>query len=228
MNSFEVLRRALDGDIAVAGDGTALRASVCVLIAGAEQTPGVCPSLCLVRRAQWAGDPWSEHIALPGGSRTGNETPQETVRREVREEIGISIGDTAELTALPQLWIRLAGRERPLVLDSFVCHVTGPLPALRCSPEIHSAFWVPVADLWNPANLDHLALGDQGDTLVYPAVRLPQGTVFGITLRVLTLLSDRLGLPLRYLEEIPGLRRDVRDRARDNEHAVTGGGRETP
>jgi hypothetical protein len=87
------------------------------------------------------------------------------------------------------------------------------LPALRCSPEIHSAFWVPVTDLWNPANLDHLALGDRGDTLVYPAVRLPQGTVFGITLRVLTLLSDRLGVPLRYLEEIPGLRRAVRDRA---------------
>ena len=32
--------------------------------------------------------------------------------------------------------------------------------------------------------------------------------VFGITLRVLTLLSDRLGVPLRYLEEIPGLRRE--------------------
>jgi hypothetical protein len=50
-------------------------------------------------------------------------------------------------------------------------------------------------------------LGDQGDLLVYPAVRLPQGTVFGITLRVLTLLSDQLGIPLRYLEEIPMLRR---------------------
>ena len=209
MNSFEVLRRALDGETAVAGDLAALRASVCVLVAGVEQTPGVCPSLCLVRRAKWAADPWSGHIALPGGSRTGNETPEETVRREVREEVGISIADTAELTALPQLRIRLAGRERPLLLDSFVCHVAGPLPALRCSSEIDSAFWVPVTDLWNPANLGHLALGDQGDTLVYPAVRLRQGTVFGITLRVLTLLSDRLGVPLRYLEEIPGMRREV-------------------
>ena len=215
MNGFEVLRHALDGDAAVAGDRAAVRASVCVLVAGAGQTPGACPSLCLVRRARWANDPWSGHIALPGGSRTGNETPAETARREVREEVGISIADTAELTALPQLWIRLAGRERPLLLDSFVCHVMGPLPALRCGPEIDSAFWIPVTDLWSPANLDCLALGDRGDTLVYPAVRLPQGTVFGITLRVLTLLSDRLGIPLRYLEEIPGLRREVRDRATD-------------
>jgi len=207
MNGFEVLRRALDGERAIADDSAALRAAVCVLVAGADQTAGVCPVVCLIRRAKWAGDPWSEHIALPGGSRTGDETPAETVRREVREEVGISIGDAEELTALPQLRVRLAGRERTLLLDSFVYHVTGPVPALRCSPEIHSAFWVPVADLWNPANLDHLALGDRGDTLVYPALRLPQGTVFGITLRVLMLLSDRLGVPLRYLEEIPGLRR---------------------
>jgi hypothetical protein len=128
----------------------------------------------------------------------------------VREEIGVSIADTEELLALPQLRIRLAGRERTLLLDSFVYHVTGPVPSLASSPEIHSAFWVPISHLWNPANLDYLALGDQGDTLVYPAVRLSQGTVFGITLRVLMLLSDRLGVPLHYLEEIPNLRRDVR------------------
>ena len=53
-------------------------------------------------------------------------------------------------------------------------------------------------------------LEDQDDVLVYPAIRLAQGTVFGITLRVLTLLSDQLGIPLRYLEEIPMLRREAR------------------
>lgn len=139
----------------------------------------------------------------------GDETPAETVRREVREEVGVSIASAEELTALPQLSIRLAGRERTLLLDSFIYRVTGPMPSLECSAEIHSAFWVPVTRLWNPANLHYLALGDRGDTLVYPAIRLPQGTVFGITLRVLTLLSDRLGVPLHYLEEIPKLRRAV-------------------
>lgn len=209
MNGLEVLRRALAADDAIASDVAARHASVCVLVAGAVETPAVC----LIRRAKWAGDPWSEHIALPGGSRHGNETPAETVRREVEEEVGISIAGTEELTALPQLAIRLAGRERTLLLDSFVCRVAGPMPALRCGPELHSAFWVPVADLWHPMNLDCLVLGDQGDTLVYPALRLPQGKVFGITLRVLTLLADRLGVPLRHLEEIPGLRREgVRSR----------------
>jgi 8-oxo-dGTP pyrophosphatase MutT (NUDIX family) len=208
MKSFTVLRAALENH-AVHDDPLAhaiRHASVCVLVADAEPTPHIC----FIRRAKWDTDPWSEHIAFPGGSRSGDETPLETLRREVQEEVGVDIGENAELVQLPQLRIRLAGRERLLLLDAFVCHLPGPLPPLQCGPEVAHAFWAPVSELWSAQNLDHLMLGDQGDVLVYPAIRLPQGTVFGITLRVLTLLSDQLGIPLRYLEEIPMLRRDGR------------------
>ncbi len=206
MKIFEALRAALEG--CVEPDGLFIsaprHASVCVLVAEG----GTTPRICFIRRARWDGDPWSEHIAFPGGSRDGDETPQETVRREVLEEVGVALSEDSELMQLPQLRIRLAGRERLLLLDPFVCHVPGPLPELRCGPEVASAFWTPVSELWNAQNLDHLVLGDQGDLLVYPAIRLPQGTVFGITLRVLTLLSDQLGIPMHYLEEIPLLRRE--------------------
>jgi len=206
MKSFEVLQAALERDVTHDGPlSTAPRhASVCILVAEAAPTPHIC----FIRRAQWDGDPWSEHIAFPGGSRHDDETAEQTVRREVCEEVGVSIGEEAELVQLPQLRIRLAGKERLLLLDSFVCHLPGAPPLLQCGHEVASAFWTPVSELWNTHNLDHLVLGDQGDVLVYPAIRLPQGTVFGITLRVLTLLSDRLGIPLRYLEEIPMLRRN--------------------
>jgi hypothetical protein len=132
------------------------------------------------------------------------------LRREVQEEVGVDIGEDAELVQLPQLRIRLAGRERLLLLDAFVCHLAGSLPPLQCGPEVADAFWTPVSEIWSAQNLDHLVLDDQSDMLVYPAIRLPQGTVFGITLRVLTLLSDQLGIPLRHLEEIPMLRRENR------------------
>lgn len=208
MKSFEVLRAALEGRMSHDGPlaGTPRHASVGVLVAETLPTP----QICFIRRAKWDGDPWSEHIAFPGGSRLGGETALQTVRREVHEEVGVSIGEDAELVPLPRLRIRLAGRERLLLLDAFVCHLPGPPPPLRCGPEVASAFWTPVSELWNAQNLDHLALGDRGEVLVYPAIRLPQGVVFGITLRVLTLLSDQLGVPLHYLEEIPLLRRDGR------------------
>lgn len=206
MKSFNVLRAALESHASHDGplSATPRHASVCVLVADAEPVPHIC----FIRRAKWDSDPWSEHIAFPGGSRAGDETALQTLRREVQEEVGVDIGEDAELVQLPQLRIRLAGRERLLLLDAFVCHVPGPLPSLQCGSEVADAFWTPVSELWNAQNLDHLVLGDQGDLLIYPAIRLPQGTVFGITLRVLTLLSDQLGIPLRYLEEIPMLRRD--------------------
>lgn len=184
--------------------GEPRHAAVCVLVAKLEQVP----SICLIRRAKWDGDPWSEHIALPGGSRAGEESAAQTVRREVQEELGVAIAESDELIPLPRLRIRLAGRERLMLLDSFV-HACAEAPILRRGAEVDAAFWVPLAELWSSRNLDHLVLGDRTDTLVYPAIRIPQGTIFGITLRVLMLLSDRLGLPLHHLEEIPMLRRET-------------------
>jgi 8-oxo-dGTP pyrophosphatase MutT (NUDIX family) len=206
MKSFEVLRAMLERDMSRSDHpaDAPRHAAVCVLIADTASIPHIC----FIRRAPWNGDPWSEHIAFPGGSRSGNETALHTIRREVQEEVGLSLGEDADLVPLPQLRIWLAGREQLLLLDSFVCHLPGSLPPLQCGPEVAAAFWTPVSELWNVRNLDRLVLNDRGDVLIYPALRLPQGVVFGITLRVLTLLSDRLGIPLFHLEEIPLLRRD--------------------
>jgi 8-oxo-dGTP pyrophosphatase MutT (NUDIX family) len=183
--------------------GQTRHASVGILIAGAKQNP----SICFIRRAQWESDPWSEHIAFPGGSRAAGEDALQTLRRELKEEIGWIVEDRQGPVQLPQLRIRLAGRERLLLLDAFVYRVEGAPPVLRCGPEVESAFWIPVAELWSLDNLHHHTLDDGGETLIYPAIRTSEGVIFGITLRVLTLLSDQFGIPLRYLEEIPMLRR---------------------
>jgi 8-oxo-dGTP pyrophosphatase MutT (NUDIX family) len=205
MSVVDLLRAAVEniGVDETSAWGEARQASVGILIAGPKQNP----SICFIRRAKWEGDPWSEHIAFPGGSGAADEDALQTLQRELKEEIGWSAEGRQPPVQLPQLRIRLAGRERLLLLDAFVYHVEGVPPALRCGPEVESAFWIPIAELWSLNNLDHHTLGDGDDTLVYPAIRTSHGIIFGITLRVLTLLSDQLGIPLRYLEEIPMLRR---------------------
>jgi 8-oxo-dGTP pyrophosphatase MutT (NUDIX family) len=203
MTALDALRTALQhtppADGPVTGDP--LRAAVCAIVAGPERSP----SLCFIRRARWQGDPWSEHIALPGGRQSGDEAAPATARRELREEIGLDVPE-AELVPLPPLRVRLAGRERLLVLDPFVYLAGAAPPPLLPGPEIDLAFWMPAAALWDLGNATCHVLHD-GETLVYPALRTPHGVIFGITLRVLTLLSDQLGIPLPMIEEIPELRR---------------------
>lgn len=208
MTGFDILQGALKGSTPQDGPvaGAPVYASVCVVLGG----PIEAPNICLIRRVRWDGDPWSEHIAFPGGSRKDRETASQTVRREVLEEVGLVIDEGAELTQLPQLRIRLAGRDGMLLLDSFLHFVGESPPSFRLGEEVDDAFWVSASSLWDAGKLECLTIGDDGDTLVYPALRIPQGLVFGITLRVLMLLSDRLEMPLPFLEEIPLLRRDAK------------------
>ena len=202
MSAIEFLRAALGHTPPRDGlPGEPMHASVCIVIAG----PQASPSVCLVRRARWERDPWSEHIALPGGRRNGDETALATAMRELGEEVGLVVSPDVAWTRLPQLRVRLAGRERLLLLDAFACFVGEAIPPLHAGPEIDLAFWLPIATLWDLGNATCNVL-DDNETLVYPAIRLPQGLVFGITLRILVLLSDQLGIPLPMLEEIPRLR----------------------
>src|SRR5690242_1527484 len=84
MSVIDLLKKVVE---AIAVDeasvwGETRHASVGILIAGENQ----CPSICFIRRAKWERDPWSEHIAFPGGSRAADEDALQTLRRELEEE----------------------------------------------------------------------------------------------------------------------------------------------
>src|SRR5271165_6939992 len=138
MSALDLLKER-DGDRRAFHLGEPRHASVGILVAGAKENL----SICFIRRAKWEGDPWSEHIAFPGGSRSADEDTLQTLRRELKEEIGWVGEDRQPPARLPQLRIRLAGRERLLLLDAFVYRVEGAPPVLRCGPEVESAFWIP-------------------------------------------------------------------------------------
>ncbi|MGB5283894.1 MAG: NUDIX domain-containing protein, partial [Polyangiales bacterium] len=54
------------------------------------------PEVFFIRRAEHPRDPWSGHMAFPGGRRdAGDATLLDTAMRETREEVGVDLSREA-------------------------------------------------------------------------------------------------------------------------------------
>ncbi|MEA2605124.1 MAG: hypothetical protein QOF89_6116 [Acidobacteriota bacterium] len=179
-------------------------AAVALVLAGA----GTDLSLCAIRRAEHPLDPWSGHMALPGGrSSSEDPSPRAVAERETFEEVGIALGDPHWIGPLSDVLVRLGGGDRQMILSSSVYYLGEELAPFTVSDEVAEAFWIPLSHLWDPRNAGHMEWERSGARLLYPAIRFRGHSIWGLTFRVLTLFSDVLDSPLPHLEEIPGLGR---------------------
>jgi 8-oxo-dGTP pyrophosphatase MutT (NUDIX family) len=146
-----------------------------------ERSEGL--ELFVIKRAEKEGDPWSGHMALPGGGREpGDESVYDTARRETLEEIGIDLDEGRFLGRLDDLDPRPRTMPGQLVVSTVVVAIeTEPGPLDPC--EVVEAFWVPV------------------DRLVHEEVEIPDFpgswpaftykdhyVIWGLTQRILTQL----------------------------------------
>jgi 8-oxo-dGTP pyrophosphatase MutT (NUDIX family) len=103
-----------------------------------------------IERARRVGDPWSGHMAFPGGrvDRTDRDE-RAAAERETLEEVGLDLRDAEPLGRLDDLHagVRLVA---PLVLSAFVYRID-PRPPLALNHEVREALWVPVDVLLDPA-----------------------------------------------------------------------------
>jgi 8-oxo-dGTP pyrophosphatase MutT (NUDIX family) len=205
--SRETIRHALaqhTPQLAERGAGIA-EASVALVLAGA----GEALSLCAIRRAEHPHDPWSGHMALPGGrADPADPHPRAVAERETWEEVGLALGESAWLGRMSDVLVRIGGGDRTMIVAPFVYALAeslGGSPPLTPSDEVAEAYWIPLSHLWDPRNASHLEWERGGNRLLYPAIRFGEHAIWGVTFRVLTLFSDILDAPLPHLEEIPGL-----------------------
>jgi 8-oxo-dGTP pyrophosphatase MutT (NUDIX family) len=113
-----------------------------------EAAPGL--EVLFIERAQRLGDPWSGHMAFPGGRvETADPDERAAAERETLEEVGLDLRTAEPLGRLDDLHagLRLVS---PLVLSAFVYRV-GTRDPLRLNHEVREALWVPVGTLLDPA-----------------------------------------------------------------------------
>ncbi len=141
--------------------------------------------ILLIKRAEHEKDPWSGHMALPGGRREpGDGSLLATALREAEEEIGIPPGDTIHLGALDEVTPRTP-RLPPITIAPFVLAVPADATAIPDSREVDAALWVPLPALADEAATDHLIVELEGLSRTFPALRYPEYVIWGLTHRIL-------------------------------------------
>jgi 8-oxo-dGTP pyrophosphatase MutT (NUDIX family) len=182
-----ILRRLRDALAArapmLAGDdGSPRRAAVAIVL---RHNPEGALELLLIKRSEREDDPWSGHIALPGGRHDPTDaTLQDTAVRETREETGVDIdADGLVLGMLDELRPRTPTLP-PIIVTPFVA-VVRPDVALVTSDEVASAFWVALQSLSDPTVTVESEVTVRGATWRVPSYVLDGGIVWGMTERIL-------------------------------------------
>ena len=145
----------------------------------------------LIRRASREGDPWSGHMALPGGrQQTGDRDILHTAVRETREEVGLDLGAGAELVGrLDDLPAMARGRPAGLIIASFVFELIGSAE-LVTNAEVEEALWAPLTPLAHGSFDSNLPYEHEGKTLTLPAWDVEGRIVWGLTHRILSTLFE--------------------------------------
>ena len=155
------------------------RAAVAVVLG---PTPGGL-QLLFIERAQHPDDPWSGHIAFPGGRIEADDpSPRAAAERETLEEVGLDLS-TAEY------WGRvddLTGNMLPVVVSGFVYRLETPA-ALVLNHEIESAFWAGADQFRDPGRRTQYRLRRRGKEQAFPALDLlgpNRPLLWGLTFRI--------------------------------------------
>ena len=151
--------------------------------------------LLFIKRAERAGDPWSGHLAFPGGRIEADDPgPRAAAERETREEVGLDLGPEEYLGRLDDL----ATVTTSMRVAAFVYGISEPLP-LRGGDEVEEAFWYPFAELLDPERRALREFEHRGERGSWPSIDLRRpGSPFlwGVTYRFVAHLAELIGRPL--------------------------------
>ena len=149
-----------------------------------------------IHRAEDPNDPWSGHMAFPGGR--VEEVDRDSLAaavRETREEVGLELENSG--TLLGRLSdVPAVGRGRPmsLVVEPFV-FVVENRPALDPNHEVADVVWVPLEFLLDRSNRSTMPWRHGEISVKLPCYRYHGHVIWGLTFgmvdELITLLDGK-------------------------------------
>ena len=157
------------------------RAAVALILRPQTGPPGAGLEALFIRRAEHPLDPWSGHMAFPGG-RFDREDPDllATAVRETREEVGLDLSPARRLGRLHDVQAGIR-RNANLAVTPWVFGWRGEAP-LTLSEEVAEALWVPLPHLADPERRVEHPWEREGVRYRFPGIAVGPRTIWGLTL----------------------------------------------
>lgn len=123
-------------------DGVARLAAIALVLRASR---GGEPELLMIKRAEAESDPWSGHIACPGGRMDPVDRDlEQTAIRETWEETGVDLERHGRMLGTLDDISPRTPHLPPLIIRPFVA-VAEPDVSIVPSDEVAAAFWVPLS-----------------------------------------------------------------------------------
>lgn len=141
--------------------------------------------LLIIKRAEIEGDPWSGHMALPGGRRDTDDTDLlATALRETEEETGVAVPAEAVLGRLDEVRPR-SRRLVPLIIAPFVAVVDPSTRAAPAPAEVDQVLWIPLGVLGSDEAVSEVVIDLEDESRAFPSLTYNEHVIWGLTHRVL-------------------------------------------
>lgn len=143
--------------------------------------------ILFIKRAERTGDPWSGHLAFPGGRAEEHDaTLLEIAMREAAEEVGIDARRGGKVIGRLPAFRPVSSRIPSVVVAPFVA--AAPEGAvIRLQPaEVQDAFWMPLSELKRSGRSASVRWQAADGVRELPAFPSALGPIWGITERILS------------------------------------------
>ena len=148
----------------------------------------------LIKRSVRESDPWSGHMALPGGRRDpGDSDLRQTAFRETFEEVGIDVGRFGTVIGALDDVAPQSPRLPPVIIAPYVVAVPPDTMAVPDPAEVDAALWIPLDALADKAAVADLVLELEVGTRTMPSFRYNEHVIWGLTHRILTQFLEVAG-----------------------------------
>ena len=149
--------------------------------------------ILFIRRADREGDPWSGHMAFPGGRRDAGESVLETAIRETREEVGLDLGATARLvTRMPDVQAMTQRKGSHLVVVPFVFRLERDAE-LSPNEEVAETLWAPFGPFLRGEGAKPYPYEWEGMVHQLPSYDVGGRIVWGLTHRMIEVMREAIG-----------------------------------